>query len=130
MFRHHSFISFSELSHLCTHARIMEYVSIKKKFLMRLCLWKIEAVIKVSWNFQNYLKFLPKLQLQLRNVSQLIHNVHETHLFWKYPNNVALLSFFKYFKFPPMLKWLKFGLLLFRLISSNCQLTKHSSIGS
>ena len=39
----------------------------------------------VSWNFQNYLNFLPTLQLQLKNVGQLKDNVHETHLFWKYP---------------------------------------------
>jgi len=50
--------------------------------------------ITVSWNFQNYLNFLPILQLQLRNVSQLKDNVHETHLFWNYPAYVAILSFF------------------------------------
>jgi len=54
---------------------------------------KILAFITVSWNFQNYLKFLPTLQLQLRNVSQLEDNVHETHLFWKYTTYVAVLSF-------------------------------------
>jgi len=55
---------------------------------------KILAHITVSWNFQNFLNFLPTLQLQLRNVSQLKDNVHETHLFWKYPTYVAILSFF------------------------------------
>jgi len=89
----------------------------------------ILAYITVSWNFQNYLNFLPTLQLQLRNVSQVKDNVHETHLFWKYPTYVAVLSFY-YFNFLPMLEWFKLGLLLFRLISSNGQLTKHSSNGS
>jgi len=55
---------------------------------------KILAYITVSWNCQNYLNFLPTLRLQLRNVSQLKDNVHETHLFWKYPTYVAVLSFF------------------------------------
>jgi len=55
---------------------------------------KVLAYITVSWNFQNYLNFFPTLQLQLRNVSQLKDNVHETHLFWKYPTYVAVLSFF------------------------------------
>ena len=91
---------------------------------------KIEADITVSWNLQDYFNFLPTLQLQLRNVSQLKDNVHETHLFWKYPTYVAVLSFFNYFNCLPMLEWFKLGLLLFRLISSNCQLTRHSSNGS
>jgi len=91
---------------------------------------KILVDITVSWNFQNYLKFLPTLQLQLRNVSQLKDNVHETHLFWKYPPYVAVLSFFHYFNFLSMLESFKLGLLSFRLISSNGQLTKHSSNGS
>jgi len=56
----------------------MEYVSIKKSFLMRMFFCeKIEADITVSRNFQNYLNFLPTLQLQLRNISQLKDNVHE-----------------------------------------------------
>jgi len=92
-----------------------------------LFLWnKFWPYITVSWNFQNYLNFLPTLQLQLRNVSQLKDTVHETHLFWKYSTYVAVLSFFKYFNFLPMLEWFKLGLLLFRLILSNGQLTKHS----
>ena len=91
---------------------------------------KILAYIKVSWNFQNYLNCLPTLQLQLRNVSQLKDNVHEAHLIWKYPTHVAFLSFFNYFNFLPMLEWFKLGLLLFRLLSSNGQLTKHISNGS
>jgi len=53
---------------------------------------KIEVDITVSWNFQNYFNFLPTLQLQLKNVSQFKDNVHETHLFWKYPTYVAVLS--------------------------------------
>jgi len=89
---------------------------------------KIEADITVSWNIQNHLNFLPTLHLQLRNVSQLKDNVHETHLFWKYPTYVAV--FFNCFNFLPVLEWFKLGLLLFRLSSSNCQLTKHSSNGS
>jgi len=91
---------------------------------------KILAHITISWNFQNYLNFLPTLQLQSRNVSQLKDNVHETHLFWKYTTYVAILSFFNYINFLPMLEWFKLGLLLFRFISSNGQLTKHSSNGS
>ena len=55
---------------------------------------KILAYITVFLNFQNYLNFLPTLQLQLRNVSQLKDNVHETQLFWKYLTYVAVLSFF------------------------------------
>jgi len=55
---------------------------------------KILVDITVSWNFQNDLNFLPTLQLQLRNVSQLKDNVQETHLFWKYPTYVAVLSLF------------------------------------
>jgi len=42
---------------------------------------KILADVTVSWNFQNHFNFLPTLQLQSRNVSQLKDNVHETHLF-------------------------------------------------
>jgi len=97
---------------------------------MQLLCEKILAYITVSWNFQNYLNFLPTLQLQLRNVSQLKDNVHETHLFSKYPTYVAVLSFFNYFNFLPMLERFELGLLLFRLISSNGQLTKHSSNAS
>jgi len=126
----HSFMSSSEIFQFCTHARITEYGSIEKQFFMQLFCEKILAYITVSWNFQNYLNFLPTLQLQLRNVSQLKDNVHETHLFWKYPTYIAVLSFFKYFNFLPMLEWFKLGLLLFRLILSNGQLTKHSSNGS
>jgi len=85
--------------------------------------------VKKFWKFSKFLNVLPTLQLQLRNVSQLKHNVHETNLFLKYPTYVALLSFFNYFNVLPMLESLKLGLLLFRLISSNGQLTKHSSNG-
>jgi len=63
---------------------------------MRLFFEKIQAYII---DFQNHLNFLPTLQLQLRNVSQLKDNVHETQLFWKYPTYVAVLSFFIYFTF-------------------------------
>jgi len=93
----------------------------KNNFLSRNC-------ETVSWNsFLKNLIFLPTLQLQLRNVSQLKDNVHETHLFWKYPTYIAVLSFFNYFNFLPMLEWFKLGFLLFRLISINGQLTKHCS---
>jgi len=46
-------------------------------------------------------------------------NIWLTLLFW---------VFFTYFNFLPMLEWFKLGLLLFRFISSNGQLTKHSSM--
>jgi len=91
---------------------------------------KTLAYIRVSWNFQNCLNLLLTVQLQLKNVSQLKDNVHETHIFWKYPTYVAVLSFFNYVNILPMLEWFKLDLLLFRLISSNGQLTKHSSNGS
>jgi len=91
---------------------------------------KFLAHITVSWNFQNFFNFLHTLHLELRNVSQLKDNVHETHLFWKYLTYVAVLSFFNYFNFLLMLEWFKLGLLLFRFISSNGELTKHSSNGS
>ena len=42
---------------------------------------------------------------------------------------LLLWVFFNYFIFLPMLEWSKLGLLLFRIISSNGQLTKHSSNG-
>jgi len=103
---------------------------LKKIFSCDFFCEKILADITVSWNFQNYSNFFPTLQLQLRNVSLLKDNVHETHLFWKYPTYVAVLSFFNYFNFLPMLEGFKLGLLLYRLISSNGQLTKHSSNGS
>ena len=48
-------------------------------------------------------------------------NIGLTLLFW---------VFFYYFNFLPMLEWFNLDLLLFRLISSNGQLTKHSSNGS
>jgi len=48
-------------------------------------------------------------------------NIGLTLLFW---------VFFNYFNFLPMLEWFNLDLLLFRLISSNGQLTKHSSNGS
>ena len=67
---------------------------LKNNFSCHFFCEKIQADITVSWNFQNYLNFLPKLQLQLRNVNQLKDIVHETHLFWKYPTYVAVLSFF------------------------------------
>ena len=103
---------------------------LKNNFLCDFFCEKILAYITVSWNFQYYLNFLPTLQLQLRNASQLKNNVHETHFFWKYPTYVAVLNFFNYFNFLPMLEWFKLGLLFFRLISSNGQLAKHSSNGS
>ena len=67
---------------------------LKNKFSCDFFCEKILRSNTVSWNFQNYLNFLPTLQLQLRNVSQLKDNVHETHLHWKYPTYVAVLSFF------------------------------------
>ena len=97
---------------------------LKNNFWCDFLCGKILADITVSWNFQNYLNYLPTLQLQLRNVSQLKDNVHETHLFWKYPTYVAVLGFFNYFNFLPMLKWFKLGLLFFRLISSNGSIDK------
>jgi len=72
-------------------------------FLVTFC-EKILADITVSWNFQYYLNFLPTLRFQLRNVIELKDNVHETHSFLKYPIYVAVLSFFNYFKFLPMLE--------------------------
>jgi len=66
---------------------------LKNNFSCDFFVKNILADITVSWNFQKYLNFLPTLQLQLRNVSQLKDKVHETHLFWKYPTYVAVLSF-------------------------------------
>jgi len=97
---------------------------LKKNFSCDFFCDKILTDIIVSWNFQNYLNFLPTQQLQLRNVSQLNDNVHETHLFWKYPTYVAVLSFFNYFNFLPMLEWFKLGILLFRENSSNGSINK------
>jgi len=126
---HHSFISFQNYFNFVP---MLELRNMDPKYIFSCDFFceKILVDITVSWHFQNNLNFLPTLQLQLRNVSQLKDNVHETHLFWKYPTYVAVLNFFNYFNFLPMLEWLKLGLLLFRLISSNCQLTKHSSNGS
>ena len=100
---------------------------LKNLFFMRLFLWKNSGVHHSFLKFSKLFKRSPTLQLQLRNVSQLKGNVYETHLFWKFPTYVAVLSFFNYFNFLPMLEWFKLGLLLFRLFSSNGQLTKHSS---
>ena len=114
--------------HFVPNARITEYGSIKNYFSCNFFGENILAYITVSWNFQNYLNFLSTLQLQLRNVCQLKDNVHETHLFWKYPTYVAVLSFFNISTY--CLCYNDLGLLLFRLILSNGQLTKHSSNGS
>jgi len=72
-------------------------------FLVTFC-EKILADVRVSWNFQCYLNFLPTLQFQSRNVSQLKDNVHETNSLFKYPTSVAVLSFLNYFNFPLMLE--------------------------
>jgi len=85
---------FHNYFHFVPNARITEYGSIKKFFSCDFFCENILAYITVSWNFQNYLNFLSTLQLQLRNVCQLKDNVHETHLFWKCPTYVAVLSFF------------------------------------
>jgi len=75
--RHHSFMSFSYLLQICTHAELLNVDQMKSNVSCDFFCEKILADNTVSLIFQYYLNFLPKLQL--RNVSQMKNNVHDTH---------------------------------------------------